>query len=73
MISNDLLDKSKKIKYDLQNAKSHIASIMDLLNSSFVINDDYYIQKDELILLDDKLSKMIDIVNSNILSSFNNN
>lgn len=73
MISNDLLDKSKIIKYDLENAKSHVNSIMNLLDSSFVVNDNYYIQKDEMVLLDSKISKMIDIVNNNILTSFNNN
>jgi hypothetical protein len=73
MTSNILLDKSKIIKYDLQNAKSQVNVLMNLLDSSFVVNDNYYIQKDELILLDNKISKMIDIVNNNILTSFNNN
>lgn len=73
MTSNVLLDKSKKIKFDLENAKSNVDSLMNLLENSFVINDSYYIQKSEMILLDGKVSEMINIVNNNILTSFNNN
>lgn len=70
-MDNDLLEKMKRIKRNLENARENLNLGMDLLNQSITFNDVGY-KTNDVSEIREKMNVQIDNLNNKIIPKINN-